>query len=319
MLALYIVSLGRSPTRTNRLEPPDRFNFGSFLATQPVTRTPKSAYVASLVLRNHPEYGQVTRKIRTHCDMTLTHADPYPRIRTVGLDGLLISFAGTMAEPSNRAALAFRNAIDSLRWDGVIETSASLASAYVRFDPLSLTHSEITSRVEQVLLQQDWYQASLPPGRRLWQVPTVYGGELAPQLNEAAAVAGLSIPETIRRLSETRVRVLTIGFAPGQPYLGPLGPEFNIPRLRELTPMVPEGALVLAISQFVLFSGPTPTGWRHVGQTAFRCFRPEAQQSFALRPGDEMQFLPVTRDELEDIRANDDSGSGGATCEEITG
>ena len=31
--------------------------------------------------------------------------------------------------------------------------------------------------------------------------------------------------------------------------------------LQELTPMVPEGALVLAISQFVLFSGPTPTGW----------------------------------------------------------
>jgi len=248
--------------------------------------------------------------------MSPTHADPFPRIRTVGLDGLLISFADTMAEPSNRAALAFRNAVDALNWDGVIETSASLASAYVRFDPLCLPHSEIRTRLEQMLQQQDWYHAALPAGRRLWRVPTVYGGALAPQLDEAAAAAGLSTSETIQRLSNSRVRVLTIGFAPGQPYLGPLGPEFNIPRLKELTPMVPAGALVLAISQFVLFSGPTPTGWRHVGQTAFRCFRPEAEQSFALRPGDEMQFLPVSGEELEAIQATND-GAGGATCEEI--
>jgi KipI family sensor histidine kinase inhibitor len=248
--------------------------------------------------------------------MTPKQAAPFPCIRNVGLDGLLISFGDTMAETSNRAALAFRNAVDSEKWDGVFETSASLASAYVRFDPLQLPHLEIQTRLEQMLQDQDWYQAPLPAGRRMWQVPTVYGGALAPQLDEAAAAAGLSPAEAIKRLSTTRVRVLTIGFAPGQPYLGPLGPEFNIPRLKELTPMVPEGALVLAISQFVLFSGPTPTGWRHVGQTAFHCFRPDAERSFALRPGDEMQFLPVSRDELEAIRTAND-GTGGAICTEI--
>lgn len=249
--------------------------------------------------------------------MILTQSEKFPCIRTAGLDGLLISFADTMAEPSNRAALAFCDAIDTCTWEGVIETSASLASAYVRFDPLQLPHADIQARVEQVLRERDWYQAPLPAGRRLWQVPTVYGGPLAPQLGEAAAAAGLSPSEAIQRLSETRVRVLTIGFAPGQPYLGPLGPEFNIPRLKELTPIVPEGALVLAISQFVLFSGPTPTGWRHVGQTAFRCFRPDAPQSFALRPGDEMQFLSVAQDELEELRNKDTDGAGGATCQEI--
>ena len=240
------------------------------------------------VLRISPECGQVTPKLRFYCDMTLTHADSFPRIRAVGLDGLLISFGDSMAEPSNRAALAFRNAIESLKWDGVIETSASLASTYVRFDPLRLPLADLNEQVGHVLGQQDWFHASLPAGRRLWRVPTVYGGSLAPQLAETASAAGVSTNEAIKRLSETKVRVLTIGFAPGQPYLGPLGPEFNIPRSKELNPRVPEGALVLAISQFVLFSNPSPTGWRHVGQTAFRCFRPEADQCFPLRPGDEM-------------------------------
>jgi 5-oxoprolinase (ATP-hydrolysing) subunit B len=49
------------------------------------------------------------------------------------------------------------------------------------------------------------------------------------------------------------VRVLAVGFAPGQPYLGPLGEEWNLPRLKALQ-QVPAGALVQAISQFVLFS-----------------------------------------------------------------
>ncbi|SDX09342.1 sensor histidine kinase inhibitor, KipI family [Ruegeria halocynthiae] len=247
----------------------------------------------------------------------MTHVLNFPLVRTVGFDGLLVTFADTMTEASNRAALAFRSAIEKLELSGVLETSASLASAYIRFDPTRLPHTDVDDQVMQLLDQRDWYRAPLPDGRRLMQVPTVYGTDLAPQLDEAAAAAGLSAADAIERLSQTRVRVLTIGFAPGQPYLGPLGPEFNIPRLKELTPMVPEGALVLAISQFVLFSGPTPTGWRHMGQTAFRCFRPEMAQSFALNPGDEMQFVPVSRDELEGIRATCTDGSGGATCTEI--
>lgn len=247
----------------------------------------------------------------------MTHADLFPMVRNVGLDGMLVTFADKMTEASNRAALAFRGALESAGWEGVLETSTSLASAYVRFDFARLPHAEIGARLRGLLSSRDWYAAPLPPGRRLWRVPTVYGTDLAPQLDEAAAAAGLSTEEAVRRLSQSRVRVLTIGFAPGQPYLGPLGPEFNIPRLRQLNPMVPEGALVLAISQFVLFSGPTPTGWRHIGQTAFRCFRPEMEQSFALNPGDEMLFEPITRDAFERIRADNADGTGGATCEEI--
>ncbi len=247
--------------------------------------------------------------------MTLTPT--FPAIRNVGFDGALVTFADTMSDTANRAALAFRAALDALGLSGVVETSASLGSAYVRYDPQRLTHGEITASLHQLLEQQDWYATPLPTGRRLWRVPTVYGSDLAPQLDEAAAAAGLSTAEAIRRLSQSRVRVLTIGFAPGQPYLGPLGPEFDIPRLQELNPMVPEGALVLAISQFVLFSGPTPTGWRHIGQTAFRCFRPEMEETFTLRPGDELQFDPVSRDELQSIRTNNEDGLGGATCHEI--
>jgi inhibitor of KinA len=122
----------------------------------------------------------------------------------------------------------------------------------------------------------------------------------------------------IRELSTSRVRVLTIGFAPGQPYMGELSETWNIPRQQALTKSVPAGALVVAIRQLIIFTNASPTGWRHIGQTAFRTFRPDAPQPFALLPGDELVFPSVMQAELAKIRAKDDSGNGGASAEALT-
>lgn len=238
---------------------------------------------------------------------------PWPRIRTLGVDGFLISFGDRLSEPANRAALAFRAALDRASWPGVAETSTSLASAYLRFDLLSQDHATMQARLEALLGETDWTEASLPEGRRLWRVPTVYGTDLAPQLDEAAAAAGLTRDEAIASISEARVRVQTIGFAPGQPYLGELPDCWDIPRQTRLSDNVPACALVVAIRQLVLFSVTTPTGWRHIGQTAFRLFRPEADEPFILRPGDEVQFTPTTPEELANMKARDPDGGATST------
>lgn len=241
----------------------------------------------------------------------------YPLIRTVGLSGVLVTFAQAMTGPANRAALAFRAAVDAQSWPEVQETSMSLVSVYVVADLVSVDADALIDKLADLVATQDWYAAPLPQGRTLWHVPTVYGTDLASQLEEAAAVAGLDPDDAIRHLSTTRVRVLTIGFAPGQPYLGELDDVWNIPRQQGLTKSVPSGALVVAIRQLVVFTNATPTGWRHVGQTAFRTFRQNTAQPFALTPGDELIFPQVSRSALEDIIAKDTSGNGGAEQEAI--
>lgn len=245
--------------------------------------------------------------------MTVSPPDTYPLIRRAGTDGLLVSFGDKLSEPANRAALAFRAAMQGEGWDGVAETSTSLVSAYLRFDPMQADPAELTGRLTALLDKTDWLQAPLPEGRRFFRIPTVYSADRAPQLAEAADAAGLSVDEAIASLSQARVRVTTIGFAPGQPYLGELPDCWNIPRQQNLTPTVPSGALVVAIRQLVLFSNRTPTGWRHVGQTAFRLFRPDSDTPFVLRPGDEVQFVQAR--DLPDMDTNPD---GGAVIEAIT-
>lgn len=234
-------------------------------------------------------------------------------IAPLGVDGLTIRFGQGLSEPANRAALALRAALDHAGIEGVEESSTALTSVYLRF--AGVARHALLKRVQELVDSRDWSAAPLPEGRKLWRVPAVFGGTRAPQLDQAAAQAGVTPDQAIVDFCAAPLRVQTIGFAPGQPYLGTLPAHWDIPRQSDLTPQVPIGALVVAIRQMVLFSVTTPTGWQHVGQTALRLFQPDAPAPFLLRPGDEVQFVPVSDDVFPRLQA--DTLRGGATCERI--
>ena len=238
-----------------------------------------------------------------------------PTIRSVGLNGLLVTFGDRATDAANCAAIAFRSAVDAQGWPEIAESSSTLVSAFFRVDLSEHGFDRVRAKLAEVLETQDWPAARLPAGRTLWTIPAVFGGDRAPQLAEAAEVAGLSVAQAEAELTSARLRVLTLGFAPGQPYLGTLGAAWNIPRQVGLTPNVPAGALVAAVQQICLFTKDTPTGWRHVGQSAFACFRPHSDTPFPLSPGDEVRFTAITPQDLARIEAHNGDGAGGALRE----
>lgn len=245
----------------------------------------------------------------------MPHPEPpkdFPLIAPLGLGGWLVRFGDRPDDAANRAALAYRAALDAEELPEVEETALGLASVFVRFDPMASDAEPLRARLSDLLAQRDWFAAELPAGRRRWTVPCVFGGDHGPQLEDVAGQAGLAPDAAVRLLTRTPVRVLTLGFAPGQPYLGMLPPEWDIPRQKTLTPRVPAGALVVAVRQLVLFTAATPTGWRQVGQTAFACFRPGDEAPFPLRPGDEMCFTAIAPGDLPTF-----GGDGGASCEAL--
>ncbi len=240
----------------------------------------------------------------------------YPIISNVGLDGLLVTFAPSLSDSGNRAAIAFRSHIDAFEWAEIQESASTLVSAFFRIDLVTHDPEEMKSKLAKELSKQEWTAALLPEGRRLWTIPATFDDDQAPQLQEAALSAGLEPKQARRELCNQNVRVLTLGFAPGMPYAGYLPEHWNIPRQSELV-TVPAGALVVAVRQLIIFANASPTGWRHVGQTAFKCFRPDADAPIALRPGDEIRLTEVSSAELARIAATDRSGNGGAECQQI--
>lgn len=236
-----------------------------------------------------------------------------PEIVPLGLSGLLVRFADRLDDAANRAVLAFRAALDAAPPAGVEETAASLGSVFLRFDPAVTDHAALSADVAARLSGPGWRAAAPPAGRRLWTVPAVFDG---PDLAGAAALAGLSPGAAAADLAAARVRVLAIGFAPGLPYMGPLPERWDIPRQAALTPVAPAGAVVVAVRQVIIFPTATPTGWRQVGRTGFRAFRPGAAVPFPLSAGDELRFRAVEPAELDALVAADPEG-GGAVAEPI--
>lgn len=231
-----------------------------------------------------------------------------PRIARVGMRGVLVTFGDMLSDAANLAAIAFRAKIDAMGWPEVTETASTLVSTFIAVDLTQADYADIAARLQDVLAMQDREQAVLPKGRKLWTIPMCLDREVAPQLDDAAFEAGVSRAEARKQLEAAQTRVITLGFAPGQPYLGMLPDTWDIPRQSELTPQVPIGALVLAIRQFVLFATSAPTGWRHVGQTAFKPFDPIRETPVAFTPGDEVRFAPITVSELRELEQGDTFG-----------
>ena len=141
-------------------------------------------------------------------------------ILPLGPDGMLVRFSDQLSEPANRAALAFRAVLDEAGLIGVRETATSLTSVLVRFDPGEVARSTLAGTVTDLLGDADWHAAELPDGRRVWSIPASFGGRHGPDLEECADLASVSPDEAAAQICGARLRVLALGFAPGQPYLG---------------------------------------------------------------------------------------------------
>ncbi|HHL21537.1 MAG TPA: carboxyltransferase domain-containing protein [Aliiroseovarius sp.] len=242
-------------------------------------------------------------------------AHPPPQILPFGADALIVRFSVVPDPAANIAAQVFAGQVAALHLAGLVEIVPSLASVLVRFDPAKTRRADIVAQLRPLADSRDWSLAAPPPAKRRWTIPAAFDGAFGPQFGEAAQQAGRSETAALADLTSARLRVLAIGFAPGQPYLGLLPEHWDLPRQQALTPQVPAGALVVALRQVVLFANPSATGWRWVGQTAFRPFRADLDQPFMLQTGDEVVFDPVDASTMSDLLAAGTDGADRARLE----
>lgn len=233
-----------------------------------------------------------------------------PEIVPLGPMGVVVRFALRFEEGANQRAIALAADLTARPLPGQIECASALASVLVRFDPRRTSRQRISSALHDRLAEPLNTQTQTA---RRWLLPAAFGGDSGPQLAEAAALAGRSEAALVAELCATPLRVLALGFAPGQPYLGLLPDHWQMPRLPALTPRVEPGTITTALRQIVLFAAASPTGWRALGRTAFRPFQPGGQTPFPLRAGDEVLFHPAPAEAISAYEAAQDP-MGGARC-----
>ena len=113
----------------------------------------------------------------------------------------------------------------------------------------------------------------------------------------------LSVEDMVKRHSDEIYQIYFIGFLPGFPYLGQLNPSLHTPRLRHPRAKIPQGSVGVGGQQTGIYPTISPGGWNIIGRTPLRLFDPEAAEPSLLKPGDQVQFQPISEAVYKEIEA----------------
>ena len=131
---------------------------------------------------------------------------------------------------------------------------------------------------------------------RLRHIPVVYGG---PDLEDVAALSGLTATQVVELHASTELRVLFGGFAPGFAYLGELPEALTVPRLATPRTRTPAGSVALADGMSGIYPADLPGGWRVIGWTPHALFDAARTPPAYLAPGDRVRFVPIDRGDVD--------------------
>jgi len=174
---------------------------------------------------------------------------------------------------------------------GIRNLNPAYCSILVSFDALKLHHTELEAILLGYIDRLD--AVHLPEGREL-QIPTCYGAEFGPDLNDVAALLGMTPAQVIELHASITYLVYFLGFVPGFAYLGELPEALATPRLDSPRLTTPPGSVAIAGNQTGVYPFATPGGWRIIGRTPIAMFRPDRKAMSFLSIGDRVRFIPIS-------------------------
>ncbi len=210
-------------------------------------------------------------------------------------DSALVVELGDAIDPQlnhrvHNLCAAIHAAAQSGELRGVFDFLPTYRSALVYYDPMLLTAGELRAKLRRLLSDQAGDAAA---GARVVHVPTLYGGDMGPDIGFVAQHAGVSEDEVVAIHSGVDYLVYMMGFSPGFAYLGGLDERLATPRLTSPRTVIPAGAVSIAESQTGVYPVASPGGWQLIGRTPLRLFDPKRNPPVLLNAGDFVRFTPL--------------------------
>ena len=129
---------------------------------------------------------------------------------------------------------------------GIVDVVPAIRSLTVHYDPLQTSNALLRGLIERWARPTVEGASEMQPGARRWTIPACYAPELGPDVHEVAEKCGLAPWQVTALHACVVVRVVMVGFLPGQPYLGDLPPPLRLPRRDNPRIAVPAGSIAIA-------------------------------------------------------------------------
>ena len=229
-----------------------------------------------------------------------------PRFFPAGDMALVAEIGDAISPEINRRVRSLTDALEQGGVPGVFDFLPTYRSVLVYYDPLVATSDEVQDGI-RLLLQSA--QSTDATTQNIVHLPTLYGGDLGPDIAFVAQHNGIDEQEVIRMHSGTDYLVYMMGFSPGFAYLGGLDERLATPRLQSPRTEIPPGAVGIAETQTGVYPVASPGGWQLIGRTPVRLFDPARERPVLLNAGDYVRFVPIeSRERYDDILRQVDAG-----------
>jgi KipI family sensor histidine kinase inhibitor len=222
-------------------------------------------------------------------------------VLALGDCAVTISFGDAIAPDLHARVKAFCATLaETAPIPGVAEWAPAFASVTLWYDPDRIAFAELAERLADLAEQP----ARGREAGALFEIPFCAEEDFAPDLDEVAALRGLT-PETwLARFANLVFEVYMLGFLPGFAYLGGLPDALSAPRLATPRKSVPAGSVAIADGMCAAYPFASPGGWRLMGRTPAPLFDiGNAARPALLAPGDRVRWRAISRSEYDALEA----------------
>lgn len=216
-----------------------------------------------------------------------------------GDSGIILEFGNEISPNINQKISKVMKFLDGLNNENFIDLVPTYRSIIINFNPLKISFQEIKELVEK---NCDFSSETLEvKGKKIIEIPVLYGGEYGPDIENIATHNNLSVEEVINIHTSGEYLIYMLGFTPGFPYLGGMDKRIATPRLQNPRTKIPAGSVGIAGEQTGIYPVESPGGWQLLGRTPLNLFNLKKDNPFLLEVGEYIKFVPITLEEYHDI------------------
>ncbi|CAG9619962.1 5-oxoprolinase subunit PxpB [Sutcliffiella rhizosphaerae] len=218
----------------------------------------------------------------------------------LGDKGIQLLFDTKISKQTNRQIRVFSDYLKKNAIPGIEEMVPAYTTLTIFYLPEKISYQSLVDKLEKIKEAVQW--EDIGKSYTVFEIPTLYGGEVGPDIAEVASYNGLTEEEVIKLHTSADYLIYMMGFVPGFPYLGGMDPKLTTPRRENPRSKIEAGSVGIAGEQTGVYPLETPGGWQIIGQTPIPLYNPEKEDPILLSAGNYLRFVPIDKKEFGEIK-----------------
>jgi inhibitor of KinA len=223
-----------------------------------------------------------------------------------GDKALVMEFGNSISEGINNKIRSVSIAIEKSGIKGITEIVPTYRSLMVHYDPMTIGYDAL---LEKLTALEEQLESIELPEPCTYVIPTLYGGEFGPDIENVASHNGLTVEDVIRIHTSRSYLIYMLGFTPGFPYLGGMDERIATPRLGTPRTKISAGSVGIAAAQTGIYPIESPGGWQLIGRTPLKLYDPYRESPILLKAGNYIRFTAIDREQYDSIKQEVDKGT----------